>query len=76
MDLAGRFDDTGPLAGSALDPPRGLGDGRPPSAALLDVLPRLLAGQELAAARLIVASLDPDPDELAALVPGGHGHGG
>lgn len=32
----------------------------------VDVLPRLLVGQEVAAARLIVASLDPDIDALAA----------
>ncbi|MFC8324626.1 hypothetical protein ACFUMJ_17590 [Streptomyces olivaceus] len=38
----------------------------PPSAALIALLPRLLTGAELAAARLTVASLDPDLDELAA----------
>lgn len=38
----------------------------PPSAALIALLPGLLTGAELAAARLIVASLDPDPDELTA----------
>ncbi|SEU43779.1 hypothetical protein [Nonomuraea wenchangensis] len=41
-----------------------------PSVALAAVLPRLLEGAELAAARLIVASLDPDPDETAALTVG------
>ncbi|MFI1344431.1 hypothetical protein [Streptomyces sp. NPDC020777] len=56
---------------SSLDPaeesPRGRWDARqPPSAALVALLPRLLDGAELAAARLIVASLDPDLDELAA----------
>ncbi|MGC4910363.1 hypothetical protein ACLQ2J_32180 [Streptomyces cyaneofuscatus] len=56
---------------SALDPaeesPRGRWDAQqPPSAALVALLPRLLDGAELAAARLIVASLDPDLDELAA----------
>ncbi|MET8728979.1 hypothetical protein ABZV81_17645 [Streptomyces parvus] len=61
-----RLDDT-----SALDPAeesaRGRWDARnPPSAALVALLPRLLDGTELAAARLIVASLDPDLDELAA----------
>ncbi|ODA71573.1 hypothetical protein [Streptomyces sp. AVP053U2] len=61
-----RLDDS-----SALDPaeesPRGRWDARqPPSAALVALLPRLLDGTELAAARLIVASLDPDLDELAA----------
>ncbi|WP_203186065.1 hypothetical protein [Streptomyces pratensis] len=61
-----RLDDS-----SALDPaeesPRGRWDARqPPSAALVALLPHLLDGTELAAARLIVASLDPDMDELAA----------
>ncbi|MFG3120086.1 hypothetical protein ACGF4C_37730 [Streptomyces sp. NPDC048197] len=37
----------------------------PPSAALIELLPGLLTGAELAAARLIVASLDPDLDELS-----------
>ena len=36
----------------------------PPSRALLDVLPGLLQGVEFACARIIVASLDPDLDEL------------
>lgn len=44
--------------------PRGPLGGEPPSRALLDVLPELLIGCELAGARLIVASLDPDSDEL------------
>ncbi|MFD5137157.1 hypothetical protein ACFWMX_13085 [Streptomyces sp. NPDC058378] len=65
LDVA-RLDDP-----SALDPaeesPRGRWDARqPPSAALVGLLPQLLDGTELAAARLIVASLDPDLDELAA----------
>jgi hypothetical protein len=38
--------------------------GEAPSAALLAVLPRLIRGAELASARLIVASLDPDLDQL------------
>ncbi|MHA6804605.1 hypothetical protein [Salinifilum ghardaiensis] len=42
-------------------PPRGEAG----SAPLLAVLPDLLEGTEIAAARLIVASLDPDPAELA-----------
>lgn len=52
--------------------PRGRLDGRrPPSQALLDVLPELLTGAEFACARIIVASLDPDIEELAlAPVPG------
>lgn len=68
----------------AREGPRGeLGDD-PPSRGLLDALPHLLAGTELAAARLIVASLDPDLDELpepadapphAGPVPAGHHHG-
>ncbi|MEU0084453.1 hypothetical protein [Streptomyces sp. NPDC006274] len=69
--LAAVLDDLDRLADtSALDPgrdegPRGPLDGRRnPSAALAEVLPRLLEGAELAAARLIVASLDPDPEEL------------
>ena len=39
--------------------------------AAIAVLPRLLAGTELAAARLIIASLDPDLDQLPALMEGG-----
>ncbi|MEU7852981.1 hypothetical protein [Nonomuraea sp. NPDC049141] len=55
------LDDTTPLVGD--DGPRGpVGERR--SAAALDVLPRLLDGAELAAARLIVAGLDPDLDQL------------
>jgi hypothetical protein len=50
-----------------LQGPRGpLGRGVWPSQALLELLPGLVVGAELAAARLIVASLDPDPDELVA----------
>lgn len=61
-----------PVPTALLDPtaqesPRGRWDaGRPPSVALAGLLPRLLEGTELAAARLVVAGLDPDPDELAA----------
>lgn len=67
VDDMRRLDDTTTL----LDPvaeesPRGRWDTRrPPSAALAGLLPRLLEGTELAAARLVVASLDPDPDEPA-----------
>lgn len=65
-----RPDDRSPHDPAAPHGPRGRLDGpRPPSAALAAVLPRLLAGAEVAAARLIVASLDPDPDELAAQLP-------
>lgn len=62
---AAGVDSTALLADRRPVGPRGRLDGpRPPSRALLDALPPLLAGAELAAARLIVASLDPDPDEL------------
>ncbi|MEU3361967.1 hypothetical protein [Streptomyces albidoflavus] len=51
--------------------PRGdLTGEQPPSRALLDVLPALLHGAELAAARLTLASLDPDPDELVPVAAG------
>lgn len=47
--------------------PRGvLGADRGPSAGLLGTLPELLSGLELAAVRLVVASLDPDLEELEA----------
>lgn len=62
----GRADATAPLVGT--DGPRGPVDRRP-SAAVLELLPALLEGAELAAARLTVASLDPDLDQLA--VPAG-----
>ncbi|MER7408244.1 hypothetical protein ABT373_38785 [Streptomyces sp. NPDC000070] len=66
------LDDTRQLAPDDRTGPRGRLDGpRPPSQALLDVLPELLTGAEFACARIIVASLDPDLDELAlATVPG------
>lgn len=74
-DLAAVFDDGSPLDASVLEPPRGVLDGgQAPSAALLAVLPRLLEGAEFAAVRLIVASLDPDLDELAVTVGAGHDH--
>jgi hypothetical protein len=64
-----RWDDPA-LLDPADEGPRGRLDGAaPPSAALLAVLPGLLLGVEVGAARLIVASLDPDLDELAAPVP-------
>ncbi|WP_325176312.1 hypothetical protein [Streptomyces liliifuscus] len=49
----------------------------PPSRALLDSLPRLLEGTEFACARVIVASLDPDLDELTHVPAPGtvHSHG-
>lgn len=62
-----RVEDEAALASEEMDGPRGRIDGeQPPSAALLSALPTLLSGSELAGARLIVASLDPDLDELAA----------
>lgn len=54
--------------------PRGpLGD-KPPSAALLDLIPRLVVGADVAGVRLVVASLDPDLDQLVG-VPVGVPHG-
>lgn len=73
--LTAAFDDGSRLDPAVLEPPRGrLDGGQAPSASLLAVLPRLLAGAEFAAARLIVASLDPDLDELPARVEAGHDH--
>lgn len=49
------------------DGPRGRLDGdRPASAALLDAALRLMVGLDIAAARIVVASFDPDTDELVA----------
>lgn len=68
LDDLARLDDPSPLSLVEQEGPHGrLGGSRPSSVALLALLPSLLEGTELAAARLIVASLDPDPDELAAL---------
>ena len=73
--LTAAFDDGSRLDPAVLEPPRGRLDGaQAPSASLLAVLPRLLAGSEFAVARLIVASLDPDLDELPARVETGHDH--
>lgn len=67
MDDVRQLDATAPLDPVAQESPRGRWDAeRPPSVALAGLLPRLLAGAELGAARLVVASLDPDPDELSA----------
>ncbi|WP_186777012.1 hypothetical protein [Streptomyces salinarius] len=67
VDAVRQLDATGHLDPDARESPRGRWDAeRPPSAALAVLLPRLLVGAELGAARLVVASLDPDPDELAA----------
>ncbi|WP_395965060.1 hypothetical protein [Actinomadura sp. 6N118] len=50
----------------AAEGPRGLVDGgKAPSEGLLSVLPSLVNGAELAGARLMVASLDPDLDALS-----------
>jgi hypothetical protein len=63
----GRLTDGAPLRPGAVESPRGRWrDDAPPSAALIRILPGLLTGAELAAARLVVASLDPDLDEFAA----------
>lgn len=68
---AAACDDPRPLAPGDREGPRGeLAGPHPPSRALLDVLPPLLRGAELAAARLTLASLDPDPDELVPLAAG------
>ncbi len=64
-DLAS-VDDPSPAAD--VEGPRGrLDRDRPPSAVLLDALPPLLVGAELAAVRLVVASFDPDLAELSLL---------
>lgn len=61
------LDDSRPL--SASDAAR-LGEDARLSRDRLNLLPRLLQGTELAAARLIVASLDPDLDALAPVTAG------
>jgi hypothetical protein len=69
------LDDASLLDPAVVEPPRGpVTEGEAPSAGLVAVLPGLLAGAELAAARLIVASLDPDLDQLPAGAGAGHGH--
>lgn len=61
------LDDTAPL--TAVDAgPRGRRDAVGGSSALLEVLPPLVEGTELAGARLIVSSLDPDIAELGHAV--------
>jgi len=74
LDVAvSAMEDASPLHTAGLGPPRGpAADGGAPSAGLLAVLPGLLAGAELAGARLIVASLDPDLDELPARTAASH----
>ncbi len=73
LDLAAAPDPAGPVAPAvSADPDR-------PSRAeaarqILDALPGLLVGQELAAVRLIVASLDPDVEAMVAGSRQGGGH--
>ncbi len=62
-----RLEDPAPLDVAVEESPRGPWSAEaPPSAALIALLPPLLEGAELAAARLVVASLDPDPEELVS----------
>ncbi|MDO0930710.1 hypothetical protein QQY66_03055 [Streptomyces sp. DG2A-72] len=69
------LDDERPLTPGELAGPRGRLDGaQPPSQALLDILPELLTGAEFACARIIVASLDPDIEELALTPASGAAH--
>ncbi|MDT9698400.1 hypothetical protein [Streptomyces sp. P17] len=69
------LDDERQLPPDELTGPRGRLDGpRPPSQALFDILPELLTGAEFACARIIVASLDPDLDELALAPVSGAAH--
>lgn len=79
LDAVGRSaaacDGSGLLDGAEAVGPRGKLDGPvPPSRALLDALPGLLQGAEFACARIIVASLDPDLDELAHVPAAGAAH--
>ena len=62
----------GPVAGEG---PRGALEGAPGSVALLEVLPGLVCGLDLASARLVVASLDPDLDQLVGVRAEGALHG-
>ncbi|MFI6436903.1 hypothetical protein [Streptomyces sp. NPDC050759] len=69
------LDEERPLTPDELTGPRGRLDGPlPPSQALLDILPELLTGAEFACARIIVASLDPDIEELAFTPVSGAAH--
>jgi hypothetical protein len=70
-DAAATLDDGSPLGMARTEP---LDDTPVSVATLLATLPRLLNGAELAAARLIIASLDPDLDDLPALAASSHGH--
>jgi len=75
VEAAALLDEASPVDLDVLEPPRGrLDEVTAPSTGLVAVLPGLLAGAEFAAARLIIASLDPDLDELATAAAGaGHG---
>lgn len=70
LDAADRsadaFADADPLPPGPAAGPRGALGHLPPSAGLLAAVPELLAGTEFACARLVLASLDPDPDELVS----------
>lgn len=69
------LDDERPLTPDELTGPRGRLDGaQPPSRALLGILPELLIGAEFTCARIIVASLDPDIEELAPAPLSGAAH--
>ncbi|MBD0420101.1 hypothetical protein H0H10_13140 [Streptomyces sp. TRM S81-3] len=73
---ASACDDGAPLAADPAVGPRGPVHGPvPASRALLDALPGLLEGAEFACARIVVASLDPDLDELARAPLPGAAHG-
>ncbi|MFF5757432.1 hypothetical protein [Streptomyces longwoodensis] len=80
LDAVGRSaaaaDSSEPLEVGDAVGPRGRVSGEvPASQALLDVLPGLLEGAEFACARIIVASLDPDLDELTPVSTAGMIHG-
>lgn len=82
LDAVGRSaaacdDDTSTVGQADTIGPRGHIDTStpPPSRPLLNALPGLLEGTEFAAARIVVASLDPDLDELAYVPSAGVAHG-
>lgn len=80
LDEVGRSaatcDDEAPREVTPVIGPRGkLDSAVPPSQGLLDALPCLLAGAEFACARIILASLDPDLDELPYVATSGTAHG-
>ncbi|MER5213888.1 hypothetical protein ABT063_25775 [Streptomyces sp. NPDC002838] len=80
LDAVGRSaaacDDTDVVDAAEAVGPRGRIDGpAPPSQPLLNALPGLLEGTEFACARIVVASLDPDLDQLAPAEVQGAAHG-